>query len=444
MQHVISQNFLTICSATGGFPTVPGVYIMKGDGGEVLYIGKAKNLRKRVQSYFKKEAVARPQIKFLMERVADISFIETKTEKEAFLLEHKLIQEHKPKYNIELKDNKTFARIKLTLSHKFPGVYITRRIKMDKDKYFGPYVSAKECREMLEELVKFFRIRICSDPFFANRSRPCIQYDIGRCTAPCVGLVSKEKYAEQVVDAELFLKGENKDLIGALKKKMGAASEVLDFEEAARIRDIVSGIRRSLEKQSVLTPAGDEKMPRLNIYESIALKLKKKLKLSKDPLVIECVDISNIQGNVASGSIVAFVEGRPEKKRYRLFNITRDETPNDYAMMHEVLERRFAHKEWGYPDLLLVDGGRGHLSMACKVLESIDVQDVPVAAIAKIKSSHKRSGDYARIFLPNRVNPVKFKKGESALLYMIRIRDEAHRFGISHYRRRHSKKLTEI
>ncbi len=429
------------------FPTSPGVYVMKNSLGEVLYVGKAKNLKKRVLSYFGREERERYQIKFLMERVARIEFIETDTEKEAILLEFKLIHRHRPKYNIDLKDNKSFVRVKLT-SHAFPAIFVTRHVRKDDATYFGPFISATACREMVNQAVKFFKLRTCGDREFANRVRPCIQFDIGRCSAPCASLVSREAYAEQVRQAELFLSGKRRDLFGALKERMRSASEAMRYEEAASLRDMISEIRELLEKQKIAKAdeADFETSPKISDDEAafnavIGSELKKRLKLKEVPHFIECVDISNISGSAACGAIISFADGRPMKRGYRLFNITRDEKPNDYAMMFEVLERRFKHAEWGVPDLLLVDGGRGQLSVASKVLNDLGVLNVAVVAIAKISGSHKKSSDDAQIFLPNRMNPVKFKKGEPPLLYLIRIRDEAHRFVISHHRKRRHQTL---
>lgn len=416
---------------------------MKNAGGAVLYVGKAKNLRKRVASYFNREAKNRYQIKFLMEHVAGIDFIETKTEKEALLLEYKLIKEHLPKYNIDLKDNKTFIRIKLSSYHPFPGIMATRHVKKDGAIYFGPYVSSGACRNTLDEVIKFFRIRTCSDRELANRARSCIQHDIGRCTAPCVGYVATEEYSKQVNNAVLFLKGKNKELIRDIKKKMNELSADLKYEEAARLRDLITDIRKSLEKQSVTKPEIPDTGKTVEDFGYSALigePLRRKLRLNVMPHFIECIDISNIQGKNPCGAIVTLVDGSPMKSRYRLFNIIGPETPNDYAMIYEVLERRFKHVEWDIPDLLLVDGGRGQLSIAMNVLRELNVH-VSVAAVAKISGAHKKSEVFAQVYLPNRANPAKFKRGEPSLLYLIRIRNEAHRFVIGHFRKRMSKSV---
>ena len=437
------------------FPTSPGVYLMKDATGRILYIGKAKNLQKRVKSYLtcRRHSTSHPeqgegspadgryQIKFLMDKVESIDFVKTDTEKEAVLLEYKLIQQHKPKYNLDLKDSKTFMRIAIS-NHAFPAIFVTRNIKKGHAKYFGPYTSAATAREMVEYAVKFFRLRTCSDREFLNRSRPCIQYDIGHCTAPCAGYVTKDKYAGQVARAELFLKGLKKDLLSILRTEMKTSSNAQNYEVAVQMRDLIKNVRLMWERQKVMSPTEvvgrgyDDKSE--NIYNKVTLCLCKALHLRTEPHVIECVDISNIQGRAASGAVVSFIDGAPFKSRYRLFNIQLIGKPNDYAMMFEVLKRRYKHEQWGVPDLLLVDGGRGQLSIAIKALHDLDVL-TPIVAIAKIKGSHKKSSDEAMVFLPNRVNPVKFRRGDPALLYLIRIRDEAHRFGISHYRRRHVK-----
>ncbi len=425
------------------FPVSPGVYLMKGEKGAVLYVGKAKNLKKRVKSYFGRESKERYQIKFLMEKTRSIDFIETSSEKEALLLEYKLIKEHRPRYNIDQKDSKTFIRIKLGTNHKCPGIWLTRRVRKDGAEYFGPYTSALACRETVEQIIKFFQMRTCSDREFGNRSRPCIEFDIGRCTAPCIGKVSVDEYADQVRRARLFLKGKKKDLVKYLKAQMKKYSEEMSYEKAANFRDLIDDVNVTLEKQKVMD--ADEPIPppdneSEDVFASIVGEgLKKKLHLDDIPRSIECVDISNIQGKHASGSLVFFSNGAPDKTRYRHFNITNIDSPNDYAMMYEVLERRLKRSDWSFPDLLIVDGGKGQLAIASQVLKKLGVIKLSVIAIAK----DHRSKRGVNIYLPGRSNPVKFKENDPSLLYLVRIRDEVHRFAIAHYRRRHIKSLTK-
>ena len=428
-------------------PSGTGVYLMKDAKGSVIYVGKATNLKKRIAQYFGREAKDRYQIKFLMERVESIETVQTNNEKEALLLEHKLIQKHLPRYNIDLKDNKIFVRIKLTSSHSFPAISITRQIRKDSSDYFGPYVDTKACRNMADQIVRYFKLRTCSDREFLNRVRPCIQYDIKRCNAPCVGYVSKEQYEEQVGSAKLLLKGKGGELLKLFRLKMKTASEEFQYEEAARFRDLITDLKKSLEKQRVVRPGETDREIEKNSDEIpysaiIGRPLQKKLRLPIIPHFIECADISNISGKFANGAIVCFVDGSPMKSRYRLFNIKHEEKPNDYAMIREVLERRFKLTELALPDLFLIDGGKGQLSITIKALKDLNIQ-IPVAAIAKIAGSHKKSSDEAQVFLPNRTNQVKFKKGDSRLLYLIKIRDEAHRFCIKHHRKRFAKSVVD-
>lgn len=241
---------------TARFPNLPGVYLMKGNGGKIIYIGKAKNLRARVNHYFQKEAHTRYQIEFLIKRVAAIDFFITHNEKEATLLENSLIKKHKPRYNIFLKDDKTYVSLKLGLNHPYPDLSITRKIKKDGALYFGPYASAHALRETVDFIYRNFRLRTCSDHEINNRSRPCLEFQINRCTAPCVGLVSREEYADQVDQVRLFLTGKSDDLREKIEKKMSLAAETEQFESAARLRDLLRHIEATLEKQKVVRHFG--------------------------------------------------------------------------------------------------------------------------------------------------------------------------------------------
>ncbi|OGQ47934.1 MAG: excinuclease ABC subunit C [Deltaproteobacteria bacterium RIFCSPLOWO2_02_FULL_46_8] len=528
------------------FPKSCGVYWMKDAAGHVLYVGKAKNLRSRVKSYFKKESKSRFQIDFLMRRTADIEFLVTDNEKEALLLENTLIKKHNPRYNFLLKDDKSYASLKLT-HHAFPALFITRDVVKDGSLYFGPYSSAGALRQTVDWLTKHFQLRTCSDHEFANRSRPCLEFHIGRCTAPCVGKVSAEKYASQVDEVKLFLSGQKKELIQKLKNRMTHASEGLRYEEAAHIRDLIAYAKETLEKQKVMHHGGknydclgfaatkkesilcilvvrggtlidrlrfdfpltptlspilsqfilqyygalmdlpsqillpckledlasleeilEEKsghavslsVPRrgeaakmtamaiqnakhwaeskIKTEETVIERLQAKLSLQQAPHIIECVDISNLQGEHAVGSLVCFADGKPFKNRYRKFKIQMTKGPNDYAMMYEVLLRRFRRAlEWPAPDLLLVDGGKGQLQIALKALADLGLHQQAVIAIAKAKGEEKSD----KIFIPGQKNPVSFRSNSPELLYLMRIRDEAHRFGITYHRSLRSKAL---
>ncbi len=232
------------------FPSFPGVYLMKDAEERIIYVGKAVDLKKRVQAYLT-EKDSRYQIRFLMNRVADIDCVVTDNEKEALLLENTLIKKHKPRYNIQLKDDKSYVSIKLSLKDRFPRVYVTRTIKKDGSLYFGPYGSAAKTRETVEFIEKYFRLRSCSDTEFANRVRPCLQYQIHRCDAPCVGFIDEAHYRTLVEQVNLFLQGRKGDLLGSLEREMADQAEQEEFEKAAITRDLMASIRETLEKQKV-------------------------------------------------------------------------------------------------------------------------------------------------------------------------------------------------
>ncbi|MBI4367323.1 MAG: excinuclease ABC subunit UvrC [Deltaproteobacteria bacterium] len=526
------------------FPTCPGVYVMKDARGAVLYVGKAKRLRARVGSYFQTRRGDRHRIRLMIRRVADIECILTDTEKEALLLEHTLIRRHRPRYNVVFRDDRSFLNIRVTTRHPFPGISFTRKPAKDGASYFGPYTNALACRETIEQITRQFRLRTCSDREFANRARPCLQYELGRCTAPCVGYVTAEDYAAQVANVLDLLRGRGSELVARLTGEMRAAAAAERFEEAARLRDILERIAVTVEPQQVvrhtaidrdyvgwgmtderaavavlevrdgrvvarsgttLTPGGDapeehitsfcfqyyqpprrppailclpwpaERFPDLAAvlserrggtvrllsprrgpeakllrlaatnalamarsrqtaaasYAALAEQCRRALQLESVPTAIECVDISNWQGDAAVGALVCFIEGEPAKERYRYYTIRTARGPDDYAMMREVLSRRLTG-DLPRPDLLLVDGGRGQLQVARRVLDLQGVLDLPLAAIAKPTAEETTD----KVYLPDRKNPVKLRIGDPVLLLLQRIRDEAHRFGITLVRKR--------
>ncbi len=235
------------------FPRSPGVYLMKNARGEVLYVGKASNLRSRVASYLSKEAANRFQIQFLMSKVADVEAVITHNAKEALLLENTLIKKHRPRYNIELKDDKSYVSLKLSIKDPFPRLYITRRIRKDGSLYFGPYARVGPVREMVDFIERHFKLRTCNDHDFANRVRPCLQYQIKRCDAPCVGTIEKEAYGKIVAQVRLFLEGKNRELREEIEAQMRRTSEAEAYEEAARYRDLIYDIDRTLERQKVVS-----------------------------------------------------------------------------------------------------------------------------------------------------------------------------------------------
>ncbi|MDO8643472.1 MAG: excinuclease ABC subunit UvrC, partial [bacterium] len=242
---------MSLSKSVTSFPTSPGVYLMKDKNGRVIYVGKAKDLHDRIRSYFS-STNERYQVQFLMKRVTSIDTVVTQTEKEAFLLENSLIKKYKPRYNIDLKDDKSYVSVMLSVQDKFPRIYLTRRIRKDKNLYFGPYSSAVACRQTVDFIEKYFNLRTCSDHELNNRSRPCLQYQIHRCPAPCVKYINEENYRSHVEKARLFLQGRNQDLVKELKQEMNSLSEKQEYEKAAHRRDLVCQIQETLEKQSVV------------------------------------------------------------------------------------------------------------------------------------------------------------------------------------------------
>lgn len=556
-------------------PAAPGVYIMKGGKGEVLYIGKAKSLRSRVRSYFREGGDTRYSVKFITSRVEDIDYIVTANEKEALFLEDTLLKRHKPRYNIRLKDSKTYVSIKLTVNEKFPRILVTRHIKKDGSRYFGPYVSARDVRETIKFIRKIFPICTHNISGFRIKTRPCLDYQLGLCAGPEAGLISEDAYRELVNGAILFLEGRNRELIKILRESMSEASRNLDFEKAAMIRDRISAIVGMLEEQkvvshravdrdvfafvhqdgslamqalfirdgrlvsgadyffedsglpdeevmssfiaqfyrgerfvpdevilpvrledapvigewisgkkgrkvSLIVPVKGEKLKLLKMAESNAREalrkkhesaaekagvlegLGKRLHLKNIPERIEAFDISNISGSLAVGAMVTFTHGSPDKGSYRLFKIRASEGPDDYAMMHEVLSRRYGKAKDGekedkarnlpMPDLILMDGGKGQLNIALKVITEFGITDVDIVALAKerpeeegyLTKRHAVPVKGERVYLPNVKDPILLKEGSKPDLLLRRIRDEVHRFAISYHRKLRGKGLGSV
>lgn len=543
----------------------PGVYLLKDRHGKVIYVGKAKNLRARVRTYFR-GGDERSQVRFLMQRVAGLETLVTVNDKEALILENNLIKQYKPRYNIRLKDDKSYVSVKVTTQDPWPRILVTRKIVKDGSKYFGPYASAWAVRETLDTIRKVIPLRTCSDGVFRNRSRPCIEYQIKRCLGPCCLPVDPAVYQRHVREATLLLEGKSQQLTRQLEEEMRRASDELRFEDAARLRDRIRAVERTQERQQVVSHGGDDqdvfglyreggfievqvlfvrqgkltgnqtysfadfefadeevleavltqfyqgdryvpdeilvpvdledqdvraeylserKGKRMIIFrpqrgdkvrllemaaenarqsfrerqdaghnrERMSAELQRRLHLRNAPKRIECFDISNIQGRLAVGSMVTFDEGEPDKGRYRRFRITTVSGADDFMMMYEVLKRRFARaKEEGtYPDLLVVDGGKGQLNVALEVLRELEINEVDVVGLAKMRverapQSPEVVRSEERVFLPGRKNPVILKRNSNALFLLQRVRDEAHRFAITYHRqlRRQERLRSEL
>lgn len=530
-------------------PVQPGVYDMRDAEGNTLYIGKAKNLKSRLSSYFRASGLTTKTMA-LVSKIADIQLIITNSETEALLLEQNLIKDRKPPYNILLKDSKGYPFIYLSSDDEFPRIDAHRGAKRKKGEYFGPYPSSHSVKESLYLLQKIFKVRQCEDSYFHNRTRPCLQYQIGRCKAPCVNLVSQEEYARDVEDTRQFLQGKNQQLIRTLIKRMEIRSEALQFEEAAAIRDQINHLRAIQEQQSVTKASGDVdvigyaeisgavgfdvlfvrggrvlghkhfqphfkldaekedylatfmaqfyirlaekrsfpaevilpfdfagqqalaeamsqvaqrkivlkhkvRSERLNWQQLAAKNAEQTLKsvlTSRSTLTkraselgallkfdrpvgrMECFDISHTMGEATVASCVVFNDGAPVTSEYRKFNITGIEPGDDYGAMRSALTRRYQKlPEDGSatPDLILIDGGKGQLTIANDVMDSLSLTHIPLLGVAK--GVTRKPGLETLFYQGKEVNP---EGREPALLLIQHIRDEAHRFAITGHRQR--------
>jgi excinuclease ABC subunit C len=542
------KAFLKTCTPA------PGVYQMLDDGGTVLYVGKANSLRKRIASYFRTAGERSPKTRAMVAQIADIRVAVTQTEAEALLLEANLIKRHRPRYNILLRDDKSYPYIFVS-NHDYPRIGFHRGTRKKGVRYFGPYPSTVAVRDTLNLLQKLFLVRQCEDSVFAHRSRPCLQHQIGRCTAPCVGLIDPEEYAADVDASLRFLEGRSDRVIGDLVQRMATAAAELRFERAARLRDQIASLRQISEQQYVAGGEGDadifalareggsaavqiffvrngqnlgnavrypklpegtgnaeimtailaqyyaEREPPRQVLLSerpeepealealleqrrgsrvklawstrgqraewlrmaernaeLALRthlagragqqarleaLAAALNLPELPGRMECFDISHTQGEGTVASCVVFGPEGPIKSDYRRFNIAGIEPGDDYAAMHQALERRFARLTKGeglVPDILFIDGGKGQVSQALDVLRAQGLEGLRVVGVAK--GADRRPG-LETLVLSGVEGPSILPAQSSALHLIQQIRDEAHRFAITGHRARRAKARRE-
>jgi len=408
----------TLKSKVDTLPQAPGVYMFKDASGEVIYIGKAKALKKRVQSYFTRQLDSKTQA--MTAKIADVEYILTPTEAQAQILEAALIKERQPQYNIDLKDDKSFPWIKIT-KEEFPVVSICRRKKEEKADtalYFGPYTNAKLLRQAIKLIRKIFGFRSCRK----LPKKPCLYYRVNLCPAPCAGKINGRDYQRVIKEIGLFLESKYSDLLDELSRRMKKASQEKEFEEAARIRDQLNALSAVAAAPAISSG--------INELEE----LKNLLQLNKLPLRIEAFDISNISGQQACGSMVSFYKGVADKNNYRRFRIKTVEGIDDYKMLAEVVLRRYRRlieEKSLLPDLILIDGGRGHILTAARVLRGLGLA-IPLISIAKEEEN---------IYINERMKPLKLDSGSAALNLIRRIRDEAHRFAISYHHLLHRKKI---
>jgi len=393
-------------------PDEPGVYIFKDKKGEILYIGKALSLRKRVRSYSYSSGKKSVKLKSLMARVTDLDYIVTVSETEALILESNLIKEHQPKYNVTLRDDKNYPLLKITINEDFPRLILTRKLENDGGLYFGRYTDTKALRRAMKFLQHVFPLCRCR----VFPKKPCLDYHLGLCPGPCAAKISKEKYTERVRDLILFLKGKKKKLLTELSKKMQNLSRERDYEEALRLRDQIEALVRAIP---VKTKRGGRLEADLDGLARI-------LGLEKVPVIIETIDVSNISGQEAVGAVICFRSGRPDKKRYRKFKIKTVSGIDDYGMVSEIVQRRYRQDEnqLSLPDLIIIDGGQGHVATAVEQLRKMDLTHIPVIGIAKA---------FEHIYLPERKEPLALSANSRILHLVMRMRDEAHRFAHTYH-----------
>ncbi len=398
-------------------PRSCGVYIMKDKFGKILYVGKARSLKKRISSYFQK--IQHPQkIERLILEVSDIEFIPTGSEQQALLLETNLIKENQPKYNISYRNNKSFPYIRIT-DEEYPAIYMCRTRKKERERYFGPYTNVKLLRSALKDIRRVFGFRSCK----RLPKTACLYFRLNLCPAPCIGNISKRKYRRLIKDICLFLEGKHKDLLDLYFKKMGFFSERKKFERAAKIRDRIRAI------SSLFTFTGQLE------------ELKRLLGLMRPPNRIEAFDISSISGSEKTGAMISFYMGSPDKKNYRRFKIKEVEGVDDYKCLEEILRRRYRRvieENLLLPDLIIIDGGKAHLSCAERVLKELSLE-IPVLAVAKSHPSMQRQTE--EIFLSKRPKPLDIPLNSEFFHLIQRVRDEAHRFAIKYHRILRRKKI---
>jgi excinuclease ABC subunit C len=545
-------------------PDSPGVYLLRDQTAQVIYVGKALRLRDRLRSYFTPGYAQNARLAELLRKVWDFEFVRTANEVEALVLENDFIKHYRPRFNIRLKDDKNYLYLKLPVNEEFPRVHYSRRVQNDGARYFGPYTSAQSLRGTVKSIRQLLPFRTCSDDIF-KQGKVCLDFHIKRCPGPCELKISSDDYKARISEVALFMEGRSDQLLHELKDRMEVAANRLDFENAARYRDQLQSIERIADRQKVLTHSRDDEdfiayarvgaevfvevayvrqgkmvghdghpiegagdaaeaellrgfvlqyyasathVPRtvilpgpveepdllagwlsqkrggpvsievpqrgrkralvLQLAETAAQELEQlriqadydrsrtepmlaalaqALDLESPPKRIECYDISNIQGESAVGAMVVFEDGRPRNDHYRHFKIKYVPGPNDFAMLQEVLRRRLERLESAQrredadvvgdrsftsrPDLILIDGGRGQLSAALEVLESAGYADIPTFALAKEREE---------IFAPGRAEPIVQERNSPGMFLVQRVRDEAHRFAITHHRKVRSRK----
>tara|TARA_R110002095_G_scaffold206838_1_gene191234 strand:- start:45569 stop:46945 length:1377 start_codon:yes stop_codon:yes gene_type:complete len=411
------------------FPTTPGVYLMKDAQARVIYVGKAVNLKSRASSYFTQAAAVERRTAELVTEIADIDFLETETEVDALLLEARLIKDIRPRFNSELKDDKTFPYLEITTREDFPRVEFTRTPQSKGTKLYGPFTNAKQLRGTITVLQKIFRFRNCSLDIEDGDEkwrwfRPCLLHSINQCTAPCNLRISKEDYRKDINRLKLFLDGKKDRLINEMKKEMQAASEAKSYETAARLRDEIQ-LLDSLHQRGNLEDHAQPEVFYIDPKKGMQ-GLKKVFQLPELPRRIEGVDIAHLQGGETVASLVQFIDGLPFKHGYKRFKIRTVKGIDDYASIKEVVSRRIRrlHQEGeSFPDILLIDGGKGQLNAAMSAMHELGVEPPFTISLAKREEE---------VYVPGETEPRRLSRHSYGLRLLQYVRDESHRFA-QHY-----------
>ncbi len=432
----------TLRERIAALPTTPGVYLMKDAEGRVLYVGKAKDLRSRVTSYFQPGAdllnSRGPDICRMVEKVVDIDILECETEVDAFFKESRLIKDIQPPHNAMLKDDKTFPYVEITTGDDFPAVYVTRTPRLKGSKLYGPFLSASAVRDAVNALQKAFKFRTCEldirEGDDARRYfRPCLLHAINQCTAPCAALISKADYAADVERLKKLMASKRTVLLRQLKQEMESAAGDLRFEEAAKLRDRIKAIQ-SLDLSGDIHEDVQPEVFYIDPKYGLE-KLAELLDMENPPRSMECIDIAHLQGGEMVGSLVCFIDGRPFKSGYKRFRINTVEGIDDYAAIREVIGRRYCHAAEGeelYPDVILIDGGLGQLHAGLAVFSEMIIKPPMVIALAKREEE---------IYVQAKSSPLRLPRNNPALRILQHMRDEAHRFA-QHYHKILRRKRT--
>lgn len=411
------------------FPHSPGVYLMKNVSGTVIYVGKAKDLRNRAGSYFLKSAQQETRTADWIHEICDIDFLECDSEVDALLAESRLIKDVQPRYNKEQKDDKSFPYLMITSREDFPRVEVTRQPRSSGVKLYGPFASAGALRAAVQVLQRIFKFRTCSLDIEENDDRwrwfrPCLLASISQCTAPCNLRISKEEYRQDIRRLQTFLEGGKRRLLQEMQAEMQQAAKSLQFEAAARLRDEIQMLER-LDQRGELDTHVQPEVFYIDPKKGLA-GLKKVLRLEKLPRVIEGVDIAHLGGNETVASLVQFIDGLPFKPGYRRYKIRDVQGIDDFRSIFEVVSRRFRHlsqTQESFPDILLIDGGKGQLNAARAAFENQKIEPPTLLSLAKQDEE---------IFLPGESQSLRLSRHAFALRLLQYVRDEAHRFA-QHY-----------